>query len=389
MSSLNATVRLHDRSEMKHLVFVNSGHAHLTALVKMKKYRNLGHTVTVVSPSAYQYYSGMGPGMLSGIYRPQDIRFNIKKMTEDRGGLFVEDRVVRVDPSQKCLMLGSGKTISYDIVSFNTGSDVPSGSLDITSENVYTVKPIINLMNARIRIEEAVRHKTLRIVVVGGGPAAVEIAGNVWRLLKERGGRADITIAAGSRLLKGLPDRVRSLAADSFRKRGITIVEGRHVSALENDRVVCDDGSSLMHDIAFIATGVRASSLFRESGLPVGQDGGLLVNRHLQSVRYPEIFGGGDCISMDSHQLAKVGVYAVRENMILYQNLMATLEGGELMTFSPQKHYMLILNMGDGRGIIWKKEFIWHGRLAFALKDYIDRKFMRTFQVSGERGSTG
>jgi hypothetical protein len=40
--------------------------------------------------------------------------------------------------------------------------------------------------------------------------------------------------------------------------------------------------------------------------------------------------------------------------------------------------------MGDDRGIFWKKQFIFDGRLAFWLKDYIDRRFMRKFQVSGE-----
>lgn len=55
-----------------------------------------------------------------------------------------------------------------------------------------------------------------------------------------------------------------------------------------------------------------------------------------------------------------------------------------MQTFQPQKDYMLIFNMGDGRGILWKKNWIWDGRLSFILKDYIDRKFMKQFQVSGE-----
>jgi hypothetical protein len=80
-----------------------------------------------------------------------------------------------------------------------------------------------------------------------------------------------------------------------------------------------------------------------------------------------------------------VGVYAVRENPILFHNLKVALEGGEMMRFSPQPHYLLIFNMGNGRGIFWKKEWVWDGRLAFLLKDYIDRRFMKTFQVSGER----
>jgi NADH dehydrogenase FAD-containing subunit len=110
----------------------------------------------------------------------------------------------------------------------------------------------------------------------------------------------------------------------------------------------------------------------------------LLVNAYLQSVAHPDIFGGGDCISLEGQQLAKVGVYAVRENPVLYHNLMVALEGGEMEVFRPQKHFLLIFNMGDGKGIYWKKNWAWEGRLAFLLKNYIDRKFMKTFQISGE-----
>jgi hypothetical protein len=55
-----------------------------------------------------------------------------------------------------------------------------------------------------------------------------------------------------------------------------------------------------------------------------------------------------------------------------------------MLTFEPQSHFLLIFNMGDGRGIFWKKNWVWESRLALLLKDYIDRKFMRKFQVSGE-----
>jgi hypothetical protein len=40
--------------------------------------------------------------------------------------------------------------------------------------------------------------------------------------------------------------------------------------------------------------------------------------------------------------------------------------------------------MGDGRGILWKKNRGWEGRLAFLFKDYINRRFMKKIQVSGE-----
>lgn len=137
--------------------------------------------------------------------------------------------------------------------------------------------------------------------------------------------------------------------------------------------------------MVFLAVGVSPSPLFRDSGLPTGEDGGLLVNECLQSVRHPELFGGGDCISLEGTPLARVGVYAVRQNRILHRNLLAFLEGRPLGRFDPGGAYLMILNMGDGRGIFRRKEFVWDGPFAFRLKDAIDRRFMRRFQVSGER----
>lgn len=368
----------------KHLVFVGGGHAHLTALSRIKDYVELGHKVTVISSSAYQYYSGMGPGMLSGIYRPQDIRFHIRKMVEDRGGTFIVDRVIGIRPQERSLILASGQIIGYDAVSFNIGSEVSSASATDHTGNIFTVKPIINLLAARKAVEDSLGQKNLRIIVIGGGPAGVEVTGNVWRLVQALGGSAEITLAAGSRMLHGLPERVRALAMESFLYRDIRVLEGRRVRTIDKRQVVFDDNTLLGFDIALIATGVKPSTLFLDSGLPIGPDNGLLVNRHLQSIAYPEIFGGGDCISLEGLQLAKVGVYAVRQNMILFNNLRASLEGKALETFIPQKQYMLIFNLGNSKGILWRGNFIWQGRTAFLLKDYIDRKFMRTFQISGE-----
>jgi hypothetical protein len=87
---------------------------------------------------------------------------------------------------------------------------------------------------------------------------------------------------------------------------------------------------------------------------------------------------------MVGHHLARVGVYAVRQNPILHHNLMVALDGGAMKTFIPPRDYMLILNMGNGRGILSKSNWVWHGRLSFFLKDFIDKRFMRRFQISGE-----
>ena len=110
----------------KHLVLVGGGHAHMTVLLNLQKYVERGHHVTLIGPSPYHYYSGMGPGLLSGIYRPQQARFHVKKTAEDRGATFIQDTVTRIDADRKALILKSGNQVPYDVVSFNTGSTVPT-----------------------------------------------------------------------------------------------------------------------------------------------------------------------------------------------------------------------------------------------------------------------
>ncbi len=374
----------------KHLVLVGGGHAHLTALKSLSAFTERGYAVTLISASRYHYYSGMGPGMLSGTYHPSEVRFHIKKMAEERRALFIEDTVVKIDPVGRLLTLHSGRNVSYDVVSFNTGSEVPVGSIASSAEdnqaNIVAVKPVVNLLRAKRAISEAIKTGvTLNYIVVGGGPAGVEICANLWRLLSVSRSQGKIALIAGERLMPAAPEKARRLALESLRRRGVEIVENSFVKSIDRGSVTLTDGRAFGFNFVFVAIGIRPASLFAESGLPTGPDGGLLVNAHLQSVSYPDIFGGGDCASLEGHSLAKVGVYAVRENPILFHNLMVALEGGEMMRFSPQPHYLLIFNMGDGRGIFWKKNWVWDGRLAFLLKDYIDRRFMRRFQVSGER----
>ena len=113
----------------KHLVLVGGGHAHLTCLKKLKHIVERGHRVTVISLADYHYYSGMGPGMLAGTYSPQEIRFNVKKMTESSGGKFVAGAVTRINAPKRLLYLASGEEIAFEVVSFNTGSSVPLGPL--------------------------------------------------------------------------------------------------------------------------------------------------------------------------------------------------------------------------------------------------------------------
>jgi NADH dehydrogenase FAD-containing subunit len=368
----------------KHVVLVGAGHAHLLTISECAEYIEAGHRITVVSAGRYHYYSGMGPGLLSGIYRPQEVRFHVARLARSRGATFIEDEVISINPETRLLGLRSGREVAYDVVSFNTGSQVAAGSLAGSPDHIFTVKPVENLYQAHCRISEALKQGTVRVVVIGGGAAGVEIAGNARQIGTAGKGRVEVTLVSRGEILSGFIPRVRSRVRHKMAASGIEVVENMSVKSFQNRVCRLEDNREIPFDFAFVATGIRPHSLFADSRLPTAADRGLLVNEYLQSVQYPEIFGGGDCIHFRPRALKRVGVYAVRQSPILFHNLLAFAAGRSLSIFKPQQDYLLILNMGDGTGLLNKKFLVLDGRLAFKIKDHIDRKFVKYFQLSGE-----
>jgi NADH dehydrogenase FAD-containing subunit len=366
----------------KQLVPAGGGHAHMVTLANLHQIIGRGHAVSVIQPSEYHYYSGMGPGMLGGTYRADDIRFATRRQVEKQGGTFVRGKVAHIDAQSRTVQLETGDTLAYDVLSCNLGSFVPPQMIKCDLEDIYLVKPIERLLEAQRRILELGAQREISVGIVGGGPSAVEIAGNLWRLTRKPGIHpARLKILTGSSIMPRHPNGVRQKALKSLKMRGIEVVENCVVRDISAGTVVETSGRLHELDIIFVAVGVRPNSVFQSSSLPIGPDGGLLVNRYLQSVAFDNIFGGGDCIYFQEAPLDKVGVYAVRQNPVLFHNLMAALDGGQLQAFDPGGDYLLIFNLGDGTGIFYKKPILFGGRLAFIVKDYIDRKFMRRFQV--------
>ena len=365
----------------KHLVIAGGGHAHMLTLAKLHKFIEKGHKVTVIGPSPHHYYSGMGPGMLGNTYTPEEIRFETKHVVEKQGGVFIQDRVNRVDPESKTVYLESEQTIPYDVLSFNVGSYVPITIVSGTDRDIFPVKPIEKLIRVQERILELTSQQKISIGIVGGGPSAAETAGNIWRLGKYYcKNMPEITIFSGEKFMARFPENVRNRIFRSLTKRGIEILEQGFVTEIKTGQITMKSGQKHQQDLILLAHGIKPYPIFQKSGLPTGPDGELLVNRYLQCTTHTEIFGGGDCIYFADQPLDKVGVYAVRENPVLYHNLMASLEETDLHTFDPGGEYLLIFNMGNGTGVLRKKRVVLGGRLAFIIKNYIDRKFMKQFK---------
>ncbi len=366
----------------KHLVLVGGGHAHMMTLAAIREILNKGFKVTVIGPSEHHYYSGMGPGMLGETYTPGQIRFATRHVVEKQGGRFVLDKVERVDPAEKKLLLASGTTMSYDVVSFNSGSYVDRRIVADNNSTVFSVKPISTLLQARKKIITRTRAGRSTIGIIGGGPSSAEVSGNIRQLVQRHNGvQPTIQIFASGDFMKQFPDKVRHLTKKILVSKEIDILETSRVNQVSDNQIILETGEKYSADIIFLSLGVRPSQIFQKSNLPVGKDGGLLVNEFLQATEHTEIFGGGDCICFAQQPLKKVGVYAVRQNPILLHNLIAALEEDPLQSFDPGDDYLLIFNLGGGQGVLHKGRITFSGRLAFIIKDYIDRKFIKKFQA--------
>ncbi|PTN35987.1 NAD(P)/FAD-dependent oxidoreductase [Desulfonatronum sp. SC1] len=381
---------------MPRLLLAGAGHAHMAVMAAIPELVAKGHHVTAIGPGERHYYSGMGPGMLGGTYQPEEISFPVRDMVESRGGVFIQDTVAAIDPARHVVILKSGHEEPYDVLSCNLGSFVPRDLTtkdsagvtdrlnwqegDDTSRPVFPAKPIEQLWQARRHILGLARDRPVRVGVCGGGPAALEIAGNAWAAGRENGGKGCVVqLFVGGRLLRTMPEKVRRLAKKALRKRGIEVIEGSYVRSVQSEVVLLENEQRHAQDVVFLALGVRPSPVFRASGLEVSEDGGLLVDQCLQSLSHPDIFGGGDCITFAPRPLDKVGVYAVRQNPVLLHNLQAQLEGRSLKAFDPGGTYLLIFNIGGGQGILHKSGVAFGGRTAFWIKDYIDRKFIKKY----------
>ncbi len=365
----------------KRLLLIGGGHAHMVTLANIHNIVAKGFAVTVIQPSEYHYYSGMGPGMLGGTYQPEEIRFATRRQVEAKGGSFILGKAYRIDPHKRLVILAeTEEEIPFDVLSCNAGSYVPRNTMSGDFPNVFTPKPIETLLLAKKKILDLAEAGRITIAVIGSGPSAIEIAGNIHQLCRRRGIIMPvIQLFGGRNFMSGRPPRVRQLVRKVLLGKGIEILEVGHVQRIDNDRVCLENGKEYRADIIFAAVGVKPSQIFARSGLPIGPDGGLQVNEYLQSIRYSYIFGGGDCIHFAEQPLDKVGVYAVRQNPVLYHNLLACLEGRPLEKFSPGGRYLLIYNLGDGDGVLGKWSFAFAGQLAFSIKDWIDRRFIKTF----------
>ena len=89
----------------------------------------------------------------------------------------------------------------------------------------------------------------------------------------------------------------------------------------------------------------------------------------------------GDCAHLSQDPRPKAGVYAVRQAPVLFDNLWAAQSGENLRQYQPQRDYLKLVSLGRKSALAERYGAALQGPLLWRLKDHIDRKFMRQFDL--------
>jgi len=360
----------------RRIVLVGAGHAHLYALRNAAAFARRGFHLVVVAPEDF-WYSGLATGVLGGIYPRSLDRIDIAALIAGTGAELVRKAMVGLDRDRRRVLLDDGSAIGFGALSLNLGSAVPP--IPGTSERHYAAKPVTRLIALRAKLESRFRDRPdgkTTVAIVGGGITGCEIAAAVAELARRHGVAVTILVYAGDRLLADLPPAGAQRLARHLRRRGIDIRQGARVDSVDGAQLVLADGSPEPFDYLVNATGLTPPPLTRAIGLPTTDDGALVVDETLMSPGANGVFAAGDCIAFAGQALPRVGVYAIRQSPILFHNLMAFVDGDHLQRFLPQKRYLSIMTLGDGKGFARRAGLWCQGRTAFRLKDWIDRRFL-------------
>ncbi len=374
-------------SRSRELVLVGGGHAHVQVLRQLAMAPPPRTRTTLVVDTPVAVYSGMVPGFVAGRYRAEEIEIDLLPLARRAAAQVVVVAATGVDPARRRLLLEGRPPLAYDRLSFDIGSTVAGQELPGVRQYAVPTRPIGRFVERLEAILDRARlgrgDRRLETVVVGAGAGGVELAFCLEARLRRSGIDAAITLLdSGDRVLRGYPESLARRVTARAAERGVRIQLGRRVAAVEADAVLLDGGDRLASAVTVWVTGAVSQPLFRDSGLPVDQRGFVLVRPTLQVEGHDDLFAVGDCATLLEHpDTPKAGVYAVRQGPVIGANLVASLTGGKLLSYRPQGDFLTLLNLGDGSalGAKWGRSF--GGRWVMRLKDWIDRRFIRRFQV--------
>lgn len=137
-------------------------------------------------------------------------------------------------------------------------------------------------------------------VVVGGGFIGLEMV----EALTKRG--IEVTLVEmAEQVMPNLEGEFAGFITKELQDYGVQLKLGKSVQAIEDHRVLLNDGSAVDTDFVLLSVGVRPIlALAKDAGLEIGSSGGLHVDAYLRT-NDPSILAAGDMVEVEHAILGK------------------------------------------------------------------------------------
>ena len=323
--------------------------------------------LVLVSEDNFLLFTPMLPQVASGMIETRHIVMPIRTICHKTK--FYEGRVKNVDPFGKIVTLwGTGDkrgiSIHYDYLVVALGSETNFFGMADVEKNAYTMKTLNDAVMLRNRIidmlEQAenetdpiLRKSFLTFVIVGGGFAGIETAGELMDLLLDARKNYPtihkedikvIVLEALPMILPGFNEKLTKFAKQKMLDRGINIklktavtsFDGTEVTVKSLDEYTRDPVDESKIDVIRTKTliwtaGVTPVNTIKRSMLKTDK-GKVIVNDFLEVPEFSGVFAIGDCaLFMDPQtnrpfaptaQLAEAQAKTAAHNLIaLIKNL--------------------------------------------------------------------
>ena len=300
-----------DEKRRPRVVIAGAGFGGLTAA---RKLANASVDVTLIDRENHHLFQPLLYQVATAGLSPADIAWPIRRLVRSqKNARVLLGEVTGVDRARKRVRLGE-REIGYDILVLATGAAHGYFGNDRWAAHAPGLKTIDDATDIRRRLllaferaemerDEEMRRRLLTIVIVGGGPTGVEMAGAVVELARKAlaadfrdvdPGEAHVAlIEAGPRVLPGFPEPLSNYAADALARLGVDVRLGEAVTACDADGVAVG-GERVNAETVIWAAGVRASSAAVWLGLEGDRAGRALVGPDLKPPNTDDIFIIGD-----------------------------------------------------------------------------------------------
>ncbi len=105
----------------KDIVLVGGGHAHVHVLTNFAMRPLPGVRLTLIARDLATPYSGMLPGVIAGLYTPEQAHIDLVRLAAATGTRLIHGEANGVDRVNKLALLAGRPPIAYDLLSIDVG----------------------------------------------------------------------------------------------------------------------------------------------------------------------------------------------------------------------------------------------------------------------------